>query len=206
MKISFWIDFKCPYSYIGYTRLNNTLNELKLNNTKYDIHAFETKTNKNLQNKEEIELITKLAREEQLEFNPENLKTTKTNKAHRLIKLAIQNNNQEMIKNTIQNLFESAFIDEEDLNDDKILLKIGIQSGLNPEEIQQLLSSDTFKDEVTLDKRVADDTNIMAVPYFILNNKYPLPGILPKKELKNVIKKVKFEEDIMIEYEKTQKK
>ena len=201
MKISFWIDFKCPYSYIGYTRLNNTLNELKLNDTKYDVHAFETKSDKN---NEEKEIITQLAREEQLEFNPKNMKTTKTNKAHRLIKLAIQNNNQELIKNTIQNLFESVFIDEEDLDDDKIILKTGIQSGLNPEDIQQLLSSDTFKDEVTLDERVAEDTNIKGVPYFILNNKYPIPGILPKKEFKNILKKVKFEEDIMLEYQKTQ--
>lgn len=41
MKISYWIDFNCPYSYIGLTRLNKAIEELKLEDVKLDVHAYE---------------------------------------------------------------------------------------------------------------------------------------------------------------------
>ena len=40
MKIIYWSDFNCPYSYIGYTRLKKAMNELKLD-IELDMKAFE---------------------------------------------------------------------------------------------------------------------------------------------------------------------
>ena len=62
-------------------------------------------------------------------------------------------------------------------------------------EVKEVLNTDKFNNEVELDERVALDTGIQGVPYFIFNNKYPIPGVLPSSEFVNVLKKIKFEED-----------
>ena len=40
MKIIYWSDFNCPYSYIGYTRLRKAIDELRLN-IEMEMKAFE---------------------------------------------------------------------------------------------------------------------------------------------------------------------
>ena len=88
-----------------------------------------------------------------------------------------------------------------ELADKEVLKNVAITSGLDEDEVIEVLESDKFDKEVELDERVALDTGIQGVPYFIFNNRHAIPGALPVSEFKNVLKKVKFEEDIAKEYE-----
>lgn len=214
MKISYWIDYNCPYCYLGITRLNKAIEKLKLDDVKIDTHAFEldpeapkncqtttlerfakkyNMTEENAQN--EIDKITKWGIDDGLDMKYESCRFTNTRDAHRLSKLAIQSNNQEIINNFNILLFEAYFSKNLELADKETLMDIAIKAGLDEKEVKEVLDSDKFNKEVELDERVALDTGIQGVPYFIFNNKYPLPGVLPSSEFVNVLKKIKFEED-----------
>lgn len=220
MKISIWMDYNCPYSYIGITRLNKAIKVLKLNDVKIDVHSFELdphapeicqsttlerfidKYNMSKEDtQEELEKITGWAVDDGLVMKYDTAKFTNTRSAHRLTKLAIQSNNQKIINKMILLLFEAYFSKNLELANKKVLKNIAIESGLKEDEIVEVLESNKFDNEVELDERVAVDAGIQGVPYFIFNNKYPIPGILPSSEFVNVLKKIKFEEDIAKEYE-----
>ncbi len=223
MKISIWSDYNCPYCYIGFTRLYKAIEELKYDDVKVDIHSFELDSNasKSCQSttlerfsekynmsledaKKEIDKITKWATDEGLTMNYETAKFTNSRDAHRLTKLAIQTNDQELINNFIKLLFEAYFSKNLELADKEVLVDVATSAGLEKNKILEVLNSNKFDNEVELDERVALDTGIQGVPYFIFNNKYAVPGALPVSEFKNVLKKIKFEEDIAKEYEARQ--
>ncbi len=224
MKISYWIDYNCPYSYIGITRLDKAIKELELNDVKLDIHSFELDSNapysvesttlerfakkynitrENAQ--EEINKITKWGVDEGLDMKYESAKFTNTRDAHRLTKLAIQSNNQDIINKFRNLLYEAYFSKNLELANKNVLQDLAVEAGLNKEEVIKVLDSKMFDNEVELDERVAQDTGIQGVPYFIFNNKYPVPGALPVSEFINVLKKIKFEEDFAKEIESKQK-
>ncbi len=214
MKISYWIDYNCPYSYIGITRLNKAIDELDLDDVKIDVHAFELDQNapetcqKSTLNRfiekynmskedaqKEIDKITKWGLDDGLDMNYEKCRFTNTRDAHRLTKLAIQSNDQDKINKLNKLLFEAYFSKNLELSDKDLLLNLATDAGLNIDEVKEVLNSNKFDNEVELDERVAIDTGIQGVPYFIFNNKYPIPGVLPASEFINVLKKVKFEEE-----------
>ena len=214
MKISYWIDYNCPYCYIGITRLNKAIDELKLDGVKIDTHSFELdpnapKTSKtttlerfsekyNLTEEEaqkEIDKITKWGLDEGLDFKYDSCRFTNTRDAHRLSKLAIQSNNREIMQRFNDLMFEAYFSKNLELADRKTLVDIATAAGLDEKEVNEVLDSDKFNNEVVLDERVAMDTGIRGVPYFIFNNRHAIPGALPTSEFINVLKKIKFEEE-----------
>lgn len=214
MKISYWIDYNCPYCYIGITRLNKAIDELKLDDVKIDTHSFELdpnapKTSKtttlerfsekyNLPVEEaqkEIDKITKWGLDEGLDLKYESCRFTNTRDAHRLSKLAIQSNNQEIIQRFNDLMFEAYFSKNLELADRETLFDVATTAGLDEKEVNEVLDSDKFINEVVLDERVAMDTGIRGVPYFIFNNRHAVPGALPTSEFINVLKKIKFEEE-----------
>ncbi|RAP53323.1 MAG: hypothetical protein BZ138_01320 [Methanosphaera sp. rholeuAM270] len=221
MKISYWMDYNCPYCYIGINRLNMAIKKMKLNDVKLDVHSFELDPNapracdtttlerfmekyglSNSDAKKEIDKITRWAVDDGLAMNYENVKFTNSRDAHRLTKLAIESNDQEIIKQLQNSLFENYFSKNRNLCDKSLLLEIGVNVGLKKESVTDVLNSDRFEREVELDEQVAKDTGINGVPYFIFNNRHVLPGILPLEEFINVLRKIKFEEDIARELEK----
>ncbi len=214
MKISYWIDYNCPYCYIGITRLNKAINELKLDDVKMDTHAFELdpnapmtsdgttlerfsqKYNLSLEDaKKEIDKITQWGLDEGLDMKYESCRFTNTRDAHRLSKLAIQSNNQEIMKRFNDLMFEAYFSKNLELADRKTLIDVATTAGLDEKEVNEVLDGDMFNNEVILDERVAIDTGIRGVPYFIFNNRHVVPGALPTSEFINVLKKIKFEEE-----------
>ena len=210
MKISSWIDFNCPYCYIGMTRLTNAINELKLDDVKLGIHSFELDpnapykaesttlerfANKYNMSKEdaqkEIDKITKWANDEGINMKYDTAKFTNSRDAHRLIKLAIQNNDQNIINKLSSLFYEAYFTTNLELADKDVLVELAVEAGLDKEEVMKVLNSDMFNKEVELDERVAMETGIQGVPYYIFNNKYAVPGALPTSEFINVLKKIK---------------
>ena len=92
-------------------------------------------------------------------------------------------------------MFEAYFSKNLELADRKTLVDIATAAGLDENEVNEVLDSDKFNNEVVLDERVAMDTGIRGVPYFIFNNRHAIPGALPTSEFINVLKKIKFEEE-----------
>ena len=56
------------------------------------------------------------------------------------------------------------------------LVKLGTEIGLNAEEIQKVLDSNVYADEVNHDIAEAQHLGIRGVPFFVMNNKYGISG------------------------------
>lgn len=77
-------------------------------------------------------------------------------------------------------MLAAHFTDNLALNDDKVLLSVAESVGLSREEVQAVLSSDQYADEVTQDTQEAIALYVQGVPFFVLERKYAISGAQPQ--------------------------
>ena len=214
MKITYWSDYACPYCYIGEARLKKAIAEFEdidlemkafqLDPTAGEHAAGDTQTRfakkygiSMEEAGETIEHISEMGTAEGLDFKYATTRFTNTMDAHRLTKLAQSKGNPELTEQVIEALFKVYFTDNRELADKKLLQKIGEECGLNGEEVNAVLSSDQYRDEVLLDEREAYRYGIHAVPFFIVG-KYGISGAQSIEAMKTTIRKVMEEESEVI--------
>lgn len=206
MKITYWSDYACPYCYIGETRLKKAIAQIpELKDVEIEMKAFQldpsagqhaagdTQTrfaHKYGLSYEEagrrIEGISRLGQREGLDFRYAETLFTNTMDAHRLTKLAQSKGDQALAEKLIERLFEAYFTENKELADHQLLQKIGEECGLDPKEVEELLASDKYRDEVIADEQVAYQSNIHAVPFFIIG-KYGISGAQTTEGLKEAL-------------------
>lgn len=208
MKIIYWSDFNCPYSYIGYTRLKKAMNELKLD-VKLDMKAYELELELDdeiipmvnhyarkygipeFQAKDMLKEIDDIGKAEGLDFDYSNAQITPSKDAHRLLKFAKSKNNPLMTENITVKLFEAFLCENKALNSKEVLVDIGTSVGLESGEITNMLNSNSYEIEVQIDEEDAKLNGVQAVPcYFVENSEEMLviPGALSTEEFKNALK------------------
>ena len=212
MKIIYWSDFNCPYSYIGYTRLRKAIDELGLK-IKMEMKAFELEEEleKNVvvpmrnhyarkygipefEAAKKLKEIDKIGQEEGLDLDYSNAEITPSKDAHRLLKLAMSKNNQQIVENIIEKLYRAFLCENKILNDKDLLIQIGASEGIDTKEVGDMLESDAYKVEVEIDKEDAKLNRVYAVPcYFIENGDeiLAIPGALTCEEFKSALQDLK---------------
>ena len=93
--------------------------------------------------------------------------------AHQLLKWAEQQGKQSELEMA---LFESYFSKQEDVGDEKILAKVAGRVGLDEEEAAAVLEDGRFAGDVREHQRFWLSKGIHAVPSFILDRRYLIPG------------------------------
>ena len=192
MKITYWSDYACPYCYIGKARLKKAISEVKAvpeyRGTEFEVEmkAFQLDptagehatgdTQTRFANKygismeeagETIEHISQMGRDEGLDFKYATTLFTNTMDAHRLTKLA-QSKDSEISEKVVEALYKAYFTENKELADKELLRKIGVDCGLDEVDVEEVLSSEKFRDEVILDEREASRYGIHAVPFFVI--------------------------------------
>lgn len=149
MKIIYWSDFNCPYSYIGYTRLRKAIDELRLN-IEMEMKAFELEEEleeniivpmrnhyarkygiPEFEAAKKLKEIDKIGQEEGLDLDYSNAEITPSKDAHRLLKLAMSKNNQQIVENIIEKLYRAFLCENKILNDKDLLIQIGASEGID---------------------------------------------------------------------------
>ena len=213
MKITYWSDYACPYCYIGEARLKKAIAEVpELKDVEVEMKAFQLDpsagehaagdTQTRFAHKyglsmehaaRSIEHISEMGRAEGLDFRYATTLFTNTMDAHRLTKLAQSKNDPALYEKVIEALFKAYFTDNKELADKELLRKIGEDCGLDPEEVRELLASDRYRDEVSLDEREAARYGIHAVPFFAIGQ-YGISGAQSVEGMKAALMKVLEEE------------
>lgn len=210
MKITYWSDFACPYCYIGNTRLKRAIKDLNIEDeVEFDIHAFELDQNApkdvetttverfavkyglSLEDAEkEVDNISKLGVEDGIDFKYASTLYTNTRDAHKLMKLAQSKNDSELIERLSTSLFDAYFTKNLKLSDREVLVTIGCAVGLKKEEIEEVLDNTLFNKEVERDEEIALTNGIHAVPFYLLDGKYSVPGALSYNDFKTVLSQI----------------
>ena len=210
MKITYWSDFACPYCYIGNTRLKKAIKDLNIEyEVEFDIHAFELDQNapKDVESttverfaikyglsindaKKEVDNISKLGIEDGIDFKYDSTLYTNTRDAHRLMKLAQSKNDFKLVERLSTLLFDAYFTKNLKLADRDVLLNIGCEAGLEKTDVEEVLDSTLFNKEVERDEEIALTSGIHAVPFYLLDEKYSVPGALSYNDFKNVLSQI----------------
>lgn len=218
MKIIYWSDYACPYCYIGEARLKKAVHSLisemegKIK-VEVEMKAFQldpyapVKSTGDTQTRfadkygisfeaagRQIDAISKMGRDEGLDFNYASTLFTNTMDAHRLTKFAESSGGAALAERIIEELFKAYFTDNKELADHAVLQSAGEKAGLNSNDIKELLTSDKFKDEVRKDELEAAELGVRGVPFFVIADKYTISGAQSTEGMKAVLTEALHEE------------
>ena len=208
MKITYWLDYACPYCNIGEARLKKAIKDIpELKNVEIEMKAFQLDpaagehatgdTQTRFAHKygisfedagRQIEAISQMGIDEGLDFKYATTLFTNTMDAHRLTMLAQSKRDPELADNVTETLFKASCPENKELADKDLLMQIGVDCGLDPEEVKEVLATDKYKDEVIRDEREAALYGIHAVPFFVVGQ-YGISGAQSVEGMKATIMK-----------------
>jgi len=193
LKIQIWSDIMCPYCYIGKRRIEGALEQFEHKNAvEIEWKSFQldsnfiasedddmaehlaTKYQKDKQWAQEMmDSMTENAKNSGLDFHFEKAVMANSFNAHRLLHLAKKHN----LSNELEELLFKAYLtDGKNVNDLPTLTELGLQVGLEINEIEAVLNSDAYAKEVKEDILEAQSIGVQGVPFFVLDNKYAVSG------------------------------
>jgi len=219
LKVQIWSDIMCPFCYIGKRRIEEALQnfehkeavEIEWKSYQLDAsfiaspednmveHLAEKYRKDNDWAQNMLDNMTQNAKTAGLDFHFEKAILANSFNAHRLLHLAKKHN----LANDLEELLFKAYLTEgKNINDLDTLSKLGIELGLDSEEIAQVLNSDTYGTDVKKDQEEANAIGVQGVPFFVLDNKYAISGAQPATAFLETLEKVwqegKFESKVTL--------
>jgi len=117
--------------------------------------------------------VTNLAKQVGLTFNFDKAIVANSFDAHRFSHLAQKHGLQNAAEEI---LFTAYFTEGENTADHKTLIDLGTRIGLDANEVEQMLTSQTYAAEVQADIQQAQQIGVSGVPFFVINRKYAVSG------------------------------
>ncbi|GGP14963.1 DsbA family oxidoreductase [Oceanobacillus neutriphilus] len=211
MKVEIWSDFVCPFCYIGKRRFEHALEKFSYRDQvtvqfrSYQLdpaaqhipgkNYAETFSELKGISLEQVSVMNKQvgdqAEEVGLTYNFETMKYSNTFDAHRLAKLAAENEKEAELT---ERLFQAHFLDSDLLSDKNTLIRLAEEIGLNREDAETVLESCKFRNKVNEDIDLAKQLGVQGVPFFVFNEKYAVSGAQPEETFTQVLEKVWQEE------------
>lgn len=207
MKVEVWTDIMCPYCYIGKIHYERALAKFEhAHEVELVFKAFQLSPDlpdrgngypavDYLVNQAGVpqssigpmfERIKKLADNAGIRFNLQHSVAANTRDAHRMIKLATTRG----VESKFTTLVSKAYFEDAlDYSDIELLVKLGIEAGLEETEIRDMLNSDGYKAEVLQDIEEARRLGIDTVPTFLFERQRAIIGSQPEEAYLDALKK-----------------
>lgn len=208
MKIEIWSDIACPYCYIGKRKMDKALglfshrDEIELVWHSYELnpdlpkHALKESFAQYFSKSHGMSLeqanafcmeLTELAKEADLSYHLDKVVVANTSDALRLIKLAKKYGKATEAEEVF---FDAYFVSGLDVSDQKTLLLLGKQIGLDEKEIADMLKGKEFLAEKEKDIDYSDNVlNLEYIPFYRINNKHIIQGSIPESDYLEVLNK-----------------
>ena len=193
MKVEIWSDIMCPFCYIGKRKFESALAQFE---HKDDVDIvwksfqlnpdMKTEAGKNInqylaeikgwsveQAKEMNDRVTEMAKQVGLEYDLNKAVVANSFNAHRLIQFAKNTGKGDAAE---ERLFKAYFTEGKNVDDLHVLSQLAGEIGLNITEVDEVLKSAAFSDEVQQDVYEAQQVGVRGVPFFVLGNKYAVSG------------------------------
>jgi predicted DsbA family dithiol-disulfide isomerase len=196
MKVEIWSDVMCPFCYIGKRKFENALEQFaNKNDVQIQWRSFQLNPNlqtdpgKNIHEylaehkgwteeyaRNAHKQMTATAKESGLEYNFDTVIPANSYNAHRLSHLAAKYNLQDAAE---ERLFKAYFTEGKNIDDQETLIQLGVDIGLQKDEIRNVLQSDLYAQEVEQDIYEAQQIGVRGVPFFVIDRKYAVSGAQP---------------------------
>jgi predicted DsbA family dithiol-disulfide isomerase len=208
LRVQVWSDIVCPWCYVGKRRLEAAIARMaaprdievvwrafeldpaaprvqppgrsyaerlarKYGATVEQAHAM-------------IERMTSVAAADGLTFRFDQVRPGNTFDAHRVLHLARERGVQGAVK---ERLLRAYMTEGEPIGDPEALARLSVEAGLDRDEVQRVLASDTYADVVREDEAQARRHDIRAVPFFLLGDVVGVSGAQPIEVLHQALTK-----------------
>ena len=193
MTVDVWSDVVCPWCYIGKRRLERALGAfphrdavaVRWHSFELDPHAPPERTGDPAeriaakygmtldQARRGQERLTGLAAAEGLAYRLAEARSGCTFDAHRLVHLAGRHG----LADAAEERFMAAYLCEgEPIGRPDVLARLSGEIGLPPDEVAGVLDGDDLAGEVRADEAEAAARGITAVPTFVVDGRFTIPG------------------------------
>ena len=206
VTVEIWSDVICPWCYIGKRRFEAAIAELgdeidvdivfrpyQLDPTASPgkagpvLDAYAKKFGGVERAHEIIDHVTAVAAASGIEFRMDRALRANTFLAHRLLWLAQATGHQIALK---ERLLQAYFIDGLDIGDRDVLAGCAADVGLDHDRVRAFLDSDDGVDEVRRELGSAQELEITAVPTFVFDGKWMVPGAQDPDTFVQVLRRV----------------
>lgn len=211
--VEMWVDYMCPLCYIAKTNIESAVNDF---DHKEDIqmrfHPFQLFPNTPLNTernyyeytslthngipvdyiKKNNRSVVELAQTVGLNYDLDNLIPTNTTDALRITLYAQEKGKAEKLSAKIY----KAYLEEgRNIADAETLIALGVEAGLDADEISNILKTDAYKKELRDSRLMGEKIGVRGTPFFNLNNKYGISGLRLKEDLLSALDQVWLEEN-----------
>ena len=115
-----------------------------------------------------------------LDFRFDTARSGNTVDAHRLLHLARETGRQDELK---ERFFTAYFTEGEAIGEPETLARLAKEAGLDPAEVDHVLATDRFHDEVRADEAEARALQVTGVPFFVIDRRDAVAGAQPTEVL-----------------------
>jgi len=206
VEVEIWSDVVCPWCYIGKRRFEAALAEVadeievdvvfrpfQLDPTASPgkagpvIEAYAKKFGSRQRAQEIIDNVTAVAAGNGLEFRLDRALRANTLLAHRLLWFAETKGQQSAMK---ERLLHAYFMDGLDVGDPDVLADCAAEVGLDRNEVRSFLDTDAGLAEVRAEIEAAAELEITAVPTYVFDRKWMVPGAQDPDTFASVLRRV----------------
>jgi len=203
----------CPLCYIGKTNIENAVNDLDHKediqmcfrpfqlfpdaslNTERNYYEYTSLTHNGIPVdyiKNSNRSVVELAKTVGLNFDLDNLIPTNTADALRITLYAQE---KEKAMELSAKIYKAYFEEGRDIADPATLVALGVEVGLNADEISKIIKSNLYKKALEDSRLTGEKIGVKGTPFFNFNNKYVISGQRPKEDLISVLHRVWVEEN-----------
>lgn len=196
MQVEIWSDIACPWCAVGKRRFEGALEqfahhdavEVRWRSFELDPSAPAVKDGDYVerlavkygasrdQAQAMIDRMVGVASEEGLAFDFERIRPGNTFDAHRVLHLAADRG----VQHDVKERFLLGYLEEgEAIGDRAVITRLGAEAGLDTDEVEAVLDSGKYADDVRADEREAAELGISGVPFFVIDRRYGVSGAQP---------------------------
>ncbi len=209
LQVEIWSDVVCPWCYIGKRRFERALAELdgevdidvvyrpyqldptaSPGKTQPVFDAYAKKFGGPEQATAILQRVTEAAADDGIDFHMDRALRANTLLAHRLLWLAELPGSpvdQQVLK---ERLLQAYFVDGLNIGDPEVLADCAAEVGFARQDALDFLESDRGRDEVAAYLAQAGDAGISAVPTFVVNGQWAIPGAQDTDTFVNVFRRL----------------
>jgi len=208
IKVEIWSDVMCPFCYIGKRNFENALasfegkenveiewKSFQLDPTvphdlKYDGDIYQYLAEKKGWSYEQSvqmhQHVVDMAAGVGLKYDFSKAKPANSLRAHLLIQLAKSKGLGDEMEEA---LFKAYFTEGRDFGDVNELKSLGQEIGLNEDDMNAALQSETLVNKVSAEVQEGQQLGLTGVPFFVIDRKYGVAGAQPPEAFKQVLEK-----------------
>ena len=198
MRVEIFSDVVCPWCYIGKARFDRAVANLKAKGLEIDVdvvyspyqldptapigvatpvlEAYSKKFGGPEKAQAILDHVTAIAAQEGITFNMDIALRANTLPSHRLLAHALAKYGPEVQAALKQNIMIAYFTDGKDISSNKVLVECAASAGMDADEANIVLTENLFAQEVASQISDATSNGITAVPTYVINDQWSVPG------------------------------